>query len=235
MPQPALPARIAEHVRRVRVRAITPDELYTFAPPRAAAFAGWLRRYWDTGNSCPEWCFVAEQDGRYVGSVVYEGDVRGRAVHVEHVRLPWRVRQDALVSGMATGGRPVGEPLFPVGHVPTDEPHFWQLAYDAAGNLIGLVVPRRNGPSGASGSISWIGVVPEHRARGYVDDLIARGLAILQAAGVERVHAATHVLNTPMQAAFPRMGFRHTEMRWWYEFDPAHARLPHGETNSEEP
>ena len=85
----------------VRVRAIAPEELrafaafssgphYTFAPCHPAAFQAWLRRYWEVGSSCPEWCFVAERDGRYVASVVYEGDIRGRSVHVEHLRLPWR-------------------------------------------------------------------------------------------------------------------------------------------------
>lgn len=98
MSQPALSLG---DLTRMRVRAIAPDELhtfatfnsgpdYTFAPSRPAAFEAWLRRYWDTRNSCPEWCFVAERDGRYVGSVVYEGEVGGRSVHVEHVRLPWR-------------------------------------------------------------------------------------------------------------------------------------------------
>jgi RimJ/RimL family protein N-acetyltransferase len=129
-----------------------------------------------------------------------------------------------MVPDMAAGARRHGEPLFPPEHVPTDEPQWWQLAYDAAGDLIGLVVPKRGGAGG--GSIHWIGVVPEQRGRGYVDDLIARGLEILAAAGIERVHAATHVLNTPMQAAFPRMGFRQTETRWWYEFDLAQLREP---------
>lgn len=315
----------------IRVRAITPGELhafagissgpdYTFAPSRPSAFEAWLRRYWETGNSCPEWCFVAELDGRSIGSVVYEGDVRGHSVHVEHVRVPWRgdylrfgghllreslrildarqrldyvygflktppltgraravrrallehtgftlrrqqlyyiwipgtdrppaprhpggvrfrslaevgesawleadarVRLGALVPDIVAGARRRGEPLFPPGHVKSDELRWWQLAYTAAGDLIGLVVPKRNG---ASGSIHWIGVVPEQRGRGYVDDLIARGLEILVAAGVERMHAATHLLNTPMQAAFPRMCFRQTEMRWWYELDVAHLR-----------
>jgi hypothetical protein len=85
----------------IRVRAIAPEELrafsgfcsgpdYTFAPSHPAAFEAWLRRYWETGRSCPEWCFVAERAGHYVAGVVYEGDARAHAVHVEHVRLPWR-------------------------------------------------------------------------------------------------------------------------------------------------
>src|SRR5688500_4901416 len=83
------------------VRAIAPDELqafalfscrpaYTFAPSRPGAFEAWLRALWDTGDSRPEWCFVAERGGRWVGSVVYEGDVRSRSAHVEHLHVPWR-------------------------------------------------------------------------------------------------------------------------------------------------
>ena len=50
----------------VRVRTIAPDELhafavfssrpvYTFAPSQPDAFEAWLKHYWETGNSCPEW------------------------------------------------------------------------------------------------------------------------------------------------------------------------------------
>lgn len=136
------------------------------------------------------------------------------------------MRQDSLVPKMAVGARRPGEPLFPPGHVPTDEPRFWQLGYDAAGNLIGLVTTRRNGPNGTSGSMNWIGVVSEQPGRGYVDDLIARGSELLVAAGVERVHGATNVLSTPMRTALPRMGFRRTETHWWYELDVTHVREP---------
>ncbi|MGI5269248.1 GNAT family N-acetyltransferase [Nonomuraea sp. CA-218870] len=65
---------------------------------------------------------------------------------------------------------------------------------------VGLVAPDDH-------SIAYIGVVPEHRGRGYVDDLLAHGTRTLAEAGVERVVAATDVANTPTAAAFLRAGY----------------------------
>lgn len=79
-----------------------------------------------------------------------------------------------------------------------------QLAYAPEGGLVGLVMPARN-PTAAV--INYIGVVPEHRGRGYVDDLLAAGTAALHASGAERVLADTDTRNEPMAAAFRRAGY----------------------------
>ncbi|WP_052422807.1 GNAT family N-acetyltransferase [Nonomuraea candida] len=65
---------------------------------------------------------------------------------------------------------------------------------------VGLVAPDDN-------SIAYIGVVPEHRGKGYVDDLLARGTRTLAEAGVQRVVAATDVANVPTADAFLRAGY----------------------------
>ncbi|MEU8248235.1 GNAT family N-acetyltransferase [Nonomuraea sp. NPDC048916] len=65
---------------------------------------------------------------------------------------------------------------------------------------VGLVAPDDH-------SIAYIGVVPEHRGHGYVDDLLARGTRALAEAGLERIVAATDVANTPTAAAFLRAGY----------------------------
>lgn len=65
---------------------------------------------------------------------------------------------------------------------------------------IGLVAPDDH-------SIAYIGVVPEHRGHGYVNDLLAHGTRTLAEAGVERIVAATDVGNTPTAAAFLRAGY----------------------------
>jgi RimJ/RimL family protein N-acetyltransferase len=67
-----------------------------------------------------------------------------------------------------------------------------------------LVMPARNATSAV---INFIGVVPEHRGKGYVDDLLAEGTATLHAAGAERVRADTDTRNLPMAAAFGRAGY----------------------------
>ncbi|MGW4957225.1 GNAT family N-acetyltransferase [Nonomuraea sp. NPDC004186] len=62
---------------------------------------------------------------------------------------------------------------------------------------VGLVAPDDH-------SIAYIGVVPEHRGHGYVDDLLARGTRTLAEAGVQRIVAVTDVANVPTADAFLR-------------------------------
>ena len=64
--------------------------------------------------------------------------------------------------------------------------------------------------------INFIGVVPEHRGRGYVDDLLAEGTAALHAAGAEYVRADTDTRNLPMAAAFGRAGYAEFAQRREY-------------------
>nr|WP_236667570.1 GNAT family N-acetyltransferase [Nonomuraea sp. K271] len=65
---------------------------------------------------------------------------------------------------------------------------------------VGLVAPDDH-------SIAYIGVLPEHRGRGYVNDLLARGTRTLAEAGVPRIVAATDTANLPTAAAFLRAGY----------------------------
>lgn len=65
---------------------------------------------------------------------------------------------------------------------------------------VGLVAPDDH-------SIAYIGVVPEHRGHGYVNDLLAKGTATLAETGVGRIVAATDVGNTPTANAFLRAGY----------------------------
>lgn len=84
------------------------------------------------------------------------------------------------------------------------EPGWWQLAYTAAGELVGLVMPTR-APTFAT--IGFVGVVPEQRGRGHIDELLARGTATLGAAGATDFRADTDVRNAPMASAFRRAGW----------------------------
>jgi ribosomal protein S18 acetylase RimI-like enzyme len=84
------------------------------------------------------------------------------------------------------------------------DPAWCRLAYAPDGGLVGLVMPARNPTSAV---INYIGVVPEHRGRGYVDDLLVEGTAALHAAGAEHVRADTDTRNLPMAAAFRRAGY----------------------------
>lgn len=53
---------------------------------------------------------------------------------------------------------------------------WWRTASTPGGELVGLVVPSRNYEFPV---IGYIGVVPEQRGHGYVDDLLAEGTAVL--------------------------------------------------------
>jgi RimJ/RimL family protein N-acetyltransferase len=85
---------------------------------------------------------------------------------------------------------------------------WWRAAHTPDGEPVGFVLPTRAGDSHAVG---YLGVVPEHRGRGYVHDLLGEGtrfLAVEQHA--ERIVANTDVGNVPMAAAFIRAGYADT-------------------------
>jgi hypothetical protein len=84
------------------------------------------------------------------------------------------------------------------------KPDWWELAIDNAGDLVGLIMPTL-GPT--MGTIGYIGVVPEHRGRGYVNDLLARGTATLMRCNAPVLRADTDLENVPMAAAFARGGW----------------------------
>jgi RimJ/RimL family protein N-acetyltransferase len=82
-------------------------------------------------------------------------------------------------------------------------PSWFQLAY-ADRELVGLIA--------AAGGVdvvfvAYVGVVPEMRGHGYVDDLLAQGTALLVDAGETVIRADTDAANTPMGNAFKRAGY----------------------------
>ena len=94
-------------------------------------------------------------------------------------------------------------------------PGWWQLAYDSSGALVGLVMPAR-APNMTT--IGYIGVVPSQRGRRYVDDLLARGTAILRHDVPDMViRADTDLANAPMAAAFERAGYERFATRREFE------------------
>ena len=106
------------------------------------------------------------------------------------------------------------------------DPSWWRLAYDGpGGDLAGLVMPAE--PPGFL-TIFYVGAVPEMRGRGYVDDLLAAGTAVLLGAraqgGAEKpLRADTDVSNAPMAAAFGRAGWTRFAGRREYVADLAPA------------
>lgn len=95
-------------------------------------------------------------------------------------------------------------------------PHdWWQVATLPDGEPVGFVIPARNAYNAI---IAYIGVLPAHRGRGYIDDILAQGTRILATQDPPRIRAATDVGNMPMAAAFARAGYiafqREINMTW---------------------
>ena len=57
--------------------------------------------------------------------------------------------------------------------------------------------------------VGYLGVLPEHRGRGYVDQILAEITRILVAeTGATAIRADTDLENRPMADAFERAGYR---------------------------
>ncbi|MBV2354118.1 GNAT family N-acetyltransferase [Streptomyces sp. J2-1] len=93
---------------------------------------------------------------------------------------------------------------------------WWRVAVlPGSDRPVGFVVPAHNGYNPI---IAYIAVLPEHRGEGHVGDLLAEGTRVLAASGAPRVRATTDLGNTPMAAAFRRLGYvnfeREINMTW---------------------
>lgn len=94
---------------------------------------------------------------------------------------------------------------------PGDEPA-WLLAYEPDGTLAGYVAV--GAFEGDLGTIAHIGVVPERRGRGYVDQLLLAAAAAARARGYRRMLSDVDTLNAPMLAAMERNGHERGVRPW---------------------
>ena len=67
-------------------------------------------------------------------------------------------------------------------------------------------------------TVTFIGVVPEQRGNGYVDDLLLAGTAAAQRRGYKAVLSDVDVLNRPMGKAMEGCGHRSDKRPWhvWF-------------------
>jgi RimJ/RimL family protein N-acetyltransferase len=88
---------------------------------------------------------------------------------------------------------------------------WWIVAELPDGEPVGFGVPNRNSEAAVVG---YIGVLPEYRGRGYIDEILAETTRILATEGrADRVQADTDLANQPMAAAFERAGYVNFERR----------------------
>ncbi|MFF8916281.1 GNAT family N-acetyltransferase [Streptomyces sp. NPDC015032] len=82
---------------------------------------------------------------------------------------------------------------------------WWRIAELPDGGPVGFVIPARNDYNPI---IAYIGVLPDWRGHGYIDDILAEGTRVLAAQeGTERIRAATDLGNVPMAKSFERLGY----------------------------
>jgi RimJ/RimL family protein N-acetyltransferase len=90
------------------------------------------------------------------------------------------------------------------------ERSWWRLAETMDGQLVGFSIPSA---TPYHRNVGYLGVVPELRGRGFVDDLLGEITRAHAADGADRITATTDVPNTPMAAAFDRANYELTEVR----------------------
>ena len=88
---------------------------------------------------------------------------------------------------------------------------WWRVAQTPDGELAGFGFPSRNVDFPVVG---YLGVVPEHRGHGYVDEILAAITRFLATEiDAQVIRADTDLVNRPMAAAFERAGYRNFARR----------------------
>ncbi|WP_392892673.1 GNAT family N-acetyltransferase [Streptomyces sp. LN699] len=98
------------------------------------------------------------------------------------------------------------------------ERSWWRLARTPDGQVAGLALPSA---TPYNRNVGYLGVVPELRGQGYVDDVLAEITRVQVEAGAELITATTDTDNAPMAAAFARAGYRTTQTRMIYSVPEA--------------
>ncbi|MFH7597691.1 GNAT family N-acetyltransferase [Streptomyces racemochromogenes] len=98
------------------------------------------------------------------------------------------------------------------------ERSWWRLAHLPDGTLAGMAIPSA---TPYHRNVGYLGVVPEQRGKGLIDEVLAEITRFHAAAGAERITATTDTVNLPMAAAFDRAGYEVTGIRLVLEAPPA--------------
>ncbi|MFJ6797601.1 GNAT family N-acetyltransferase [Streptomyces sp. NPDC091268] len=97
------------------------------------------------------------------------------------------------------------------------ERSWWRLAELPDGTLAGMAIPSA---TPYHRNVGYLGVVPEQRGRGLIDEVLAEITRFHASEGAQRITATTDTVNVPMAAAFARAGYEVTEVRLVMEEPP---------------
>ncbi|NUT92934.1 MAG: GNAT family N-acetyltransferase [Saccharothrix sp.] len=88
---------------------------------------------------------------------------------------------------------------------------WWRVVETPSGEPVGFGLPSRNTSFPVVG---YLGVLPEQRGHGYVDDILAEITRFLaEEVGAEVIRADTDLANQPMAGSFDRLGYRNFARR----------------------
>ncbi|MGO4462993.1 GNAT family N-acetyltransferase [Streptomyces sp. M-16] len=90
------------------------------------------------------------------------------------------------------------------------ERSWWRLAHLPDGTLAGMAIPSA---TPYHRNVGYLGVVPEQRGKGLIDEVLGEITRFHAADGAGRITATTDTVNLPMAAAFDRAGYEVTEIR----------------------
>ncbi|MFE9464304.1 GNAT family N-acetyltransferase [Streptomyces virginiae] len=94
------------------------------------------------------------------------------------------------------------------------ERSWWRLAHLPDGTLAGMAIPSA---TPYHRNVGYLGVVPEQRGQGLIDEILGEITRFHAAEGAQRITATTDTVNIPMAAAFDRAGYEVTEIRLVWE------------------
>ncbi|GGO21244.1 GNAT family N-acetyltransferase [Micromonospora parathelypteridis] len=113
---------------------------------------------------------------------------------------------DALLAAdvQKHGLRKAAELLFEESTEFAHEPQWWEIGYDADGTPAVISLPAH---SPAFPVISFVGVAPAHRGKGYSTSVVARGTRILAENGATEIRGDCDAANIAMFKGFERAGY----------------------------
>ncbi len=86
-------------------------------------------------------------------------------------------------------------------------PDWWQVAYNDQSEFVGLVVPQKFDDD--CGAINYIGVSPDKRGKGYINDLLLEGSQLIFDANIPKIIADIDVENFPLDKSLNALGFEY--------------------------
>mgnify|MGYP006275912223 CR=1 FL=1 len=167
--------------------------------------------------SFPEWCYVIERNGEIIERVGFWAphDNDKKTIRIFGLELPWE-ESDLLSLGKTLLNKSIhdmkkqGAEKAAYNHLKSYKSidnalNNMFLAYKND-EIIGLIIPQLLKDD--LGAINYIGVIPAERGKGYVIDLLDKGIRNLLKRNVNKILADIDVLNFPMENDLKKLGFK---------------------------